>query len=276
MTDGSVPCSAQVIVRDAASSIGRCLEGLRAFAQVVVQDGGSADGTRDVARSFPNVTLLNQSPAHRDADGRIVDFSAVRNDGLRASVHDWIFAVDADEEVPAATVEAIAAAVAQGQPAAYRVFRRFMVDGKRIDRCAGYPAYQIRFFHRSCVDGYVKPIHEKPAVKKGAEVRVLDGEILSPMPPARDLEPKYARYLAMELARVGVPSWRTWFRWILWRNVRSVVGLGLRVLWIWITPGRGMRMPFAYDWQAMRQSIILAARTFPPLARRRADAARAA
>lgn len=263
-----IPCSVQVLTRNSMPGIQRCLESLTAFEEVIVQDGGSTDGTRELARTFANVRLMDQDPRFLNDEGRITDFAAVRNHGLAAARHPWILFVDSDEEIGSDLAEEVREIVKRGEPQVYRAFRRFYVQGQKIERCAGYPAYQIRLFHLSCVDGFGKAVHEKLTLHDGVIPIVLQSEIIVPLLPARELEEKYRRYLDMEVRRLGVMPWPRWLRWILFRNLRSALGLTVKTALIWCTPGSGVRMPVTYEWQSIAHALKTTLYTFPPLARR--------
>ncbi len=257
-----IPCSVQVLCRNNIGNIRHCLETLRDFGEVILQDGYSTDGTRDAGQEFPNVRILDQNKTLLDADGRITHFANMRNESIVAAKYDWLLVVDADEGIREDLREEVRAIVERGVPGVFRAFRRFYVGGERIDRCAGYPAYQIRLFHRSLTTGYVKAVHEKLQLHPGVQVHTLHAELPVPFPPAHTLDAKYRRYLAMEVQRLGKLSWSRWFA-LLFHNLRSAVGISVLVAWMWITPGTGKRMPFAYDWQAIRQSLLTAWYTCP-------------
>jgi len=269
-----IPCSVQVLVRNSVSSLRTCLPTVQEFAEVIVQDGNSTDGSREFASSFANVTLMNQDLALLDSEGRITDFSAMRNQSIRAAKYDWIFVVDADEEVMPSMVAEVREIVTKNIPGVFRAFRRFYVDGEPVMHCAGYPAYQIRLFHRSQVDGYVKPIHERLALHPGVELQLLATELTVPFPSVSVLQKKNDRYLRMEVQRVGVLPFRQWCKWILLRNTKTIVGLGVKTLWITLLPRKGKKMPMRYDLQYMWHSFRTIVATFPPrvaMAKRRTE-----
>lgn len=83
--------SVHLIVRDEAEHITRCLRSVQGIAdELIVVDTGSTDGTADIARDFGAVVLFS---TWED------DFAKARNMALSRSTTDWIFAIDADEEV---------------------------------------------------------------------------------------------------------------------------------------------------------------------------------
>jgi len=258
-----ISCTVQVLTRNSMPGIKACLESLAAFAEVLVQDGNSTDGTHELAASFPNVRIIDQNKKLLDADGRITDFAAMRNEGLQVATYDWFMHIDADEEIEEAFVQEIASIVEKNEQAAYRVFRRFTINGKRIELSAAYPAFQIRLFHRSVGDKYVKSVHERISLKPGAAVHQCHTELLTPLPLPQLLEAKYQRYLRMEADRVKHISWWRWFRWIFLRNLLSSSMYVMRLARIWLIPTKAMRLPLFYEWQFVRYSLQAIIYTIP-------------
>ncbi len=263
MSSNPIPCSVLVLTRNSLPGVERCLESLQEFAEVLVADGGSTDGTRETAGRFSNARVVDQDPRFLDPDGRITNFSGVRNAALAQSQFPWVLLVDSDEEIEPALCEEVRTIVRVDESAVYRAFRRFYVDGKRIDRCAGYPVYQIRLFHRGCTDGFVKTVHERLALRPGVEPRILRAEIRTPLPPADRLWPKYRRYLAIERARSAHRGWAAWGRWILYRNLRTMAAILVRSAQLRLLPGEGHLMPFRYEWLAVRYAWTLIWLTVP-------------
>lgn len=263
-----IPCTVQILVRNGGEGLKRCLQTLGDFDEVIVHDGYSTDGTRELASSFPNVRILDQDRQFLEPDGRIKDFAAIRNQCIAAAKHDWVLVVDADEEVVPAMVEEVRGIVEADKPSVFQAFRRFFVDGEPVMFAAGYPVYQIRLFHRSQVEGYVKPVHERLNLQPGVVMHTLRAELPVPLPPASTLKPKYDRYLRMEVRRTGVMGYGRWFKWVLLRNLRTIVGLSIRIISqrLSFTPGR--RMPFSHEFAFLRHAFKTIVATFPPRAAR--------
>jgi glycosyltransferase involved in cell wall biosynthesis len=250
----SIPCTVQLLTYNSASTLASCLPTLAAFDEAIVQDGYSTDGTRDLVKRFPNVRILVQDRRFLNAEGRITDFGAMRNESIKAAKHDWILVVDADERVDPAMVEEVRRIVDSDDPGVYQAFRRFYVDGQKIMHSSWYPALQIRLFHRSLTEGYVKPIHERLQLKPGVAMRMLHSELPVPLPPASALTAKNERYLRMEARRVQGITWARWLRWVFLRNLRSIVGLSAKLALIWLLPRKGKRMPLSYEMQYIHHS----------------------
>jgi len=82
------PISAVIIAKDERERLEACVASCRPFAdEVVVVDGGSRDGTPELARSLGCVVHENEWPG----------FGRQRNFGAERASHDWIFWIDADE-----------------------------------------------------------------------------------------------------------------------------------------------------------------------------------
>jgi glycosyltransferase involved in cell wall biosynthesis len=267
----TIPCTVQILTRQSESTIGQCIEALNDFQDVMVLDAFSTDRTREIIQSFSNARLVDQPREFLDEDRRIVDFSSVRNHGIASARFDWIFVIDSNEVITPLMTEEVRTRV-QNSPAVYQAFRRFYIHGEKIDWCSAYPAYQIRLFHRSCVDGYKKPVHERLILKEDVLPHVLTTELHENLPPYDVAIRKNAYYRLLERKRFQGISWRQWWSFVVVRNIRSIVGLAALTALIWIVPRKGKRMPLEHDYAYIRQQLLsiiemspLYARLYPPV-----------
>ena len=83
-----------MIVRDEEENLERCLSSLNQISnkEIIIVDTGSKDDTLKIARSF-DAKLYHQ--------GWNSDFSEARNESIKHARGDWIFILDADEELSA-------------------------------------------------------------------------------------------------------------------------------------------------------------------------------
>jgi len=128
MEKGKIPCTAQVLTYNSASTLTRCLEGLQAFDDILVLDGGSTDATHNIAQRFGARIL----PQREDgSSGPITDFSAVRNRGLSLAKYDWFMYLDGDEYISLDFASAVSQALSRNTAEVYRVPRLHVLpDGQ--------------------------------------------------------------------------------------------------------------------------------------------------
>lgn len=118
-------------------NIGRCLESLTGFAEVVVVDSFSTDETLDIARRFP-VTIYRR--AYRSAADQ-------KNWALDVVGSDWVLILDADEVLTAdlgAEIDALDPSRADG----WWIRRRSVYLGRLIRGCGWQRDKVLRLFDR--------------------------------------------------------------------------------------------------------------------------------
>lgn len=90
--------SALMRVLNEAPELPDCLDALVQFCdEIVVVDGGSTDGTQDIAASYPRVTLLHWTGGTVKPDVAYTPALPMFQQALDASQGEWVFVVDADE-----------------------------------------------------------------------------------------------------------------------------------------------------------------------------------
>lgn len=186
-----IPVSVVIPTLDEASRIEAAVRRLAWADEVIVVDGGSSDGTPQLAR---------------DAGARVLTLTgrtigAQRNAGSAAARNRWILALDADEAVSDELREEIAGvARAPATPyTAYRVPSRNWHLGREIRHAWGRD-WKVRLFTRDRRFTEVR-VHEH--LEGTAEVGTLQGALLHH--PYRDLAHhvtkvvKYARWSAEDM-----------------------------------------------------------------------------
>lgn len=126
--------------RNSAQHLGKVLDSVKGFDEVIVCDMGSRDDTLDVARAHGvRVESIPVSP-----DGRI---EPGRNPAIGMATKDWVLVVDDDEIVPPALRRALYQHIHGKAPAdgLYLPRRNFVMN--RFNS-ATYPDYRLRFFRR--------------------------------------------------------------------------------------------------------------------------------
>ncbi len=251
-----IPCSVEILTRNSARTIARCLESVAEFDNVIVLDGGSTDQTREIAEYFGARVLDQQDQQGRDQP--ITDFSAVRNRGLQAARHEWFLYLDSDEYLSPESVREIRSLVASVLPSAF-VWRmpRMYVHGGRVISCSlGYPNTQTRFFHRSHVREFIKAVHERIDAGPEETIATLRHPTYVPLASVGELRKKAKQYLAMEDLRMTGLSRKVIARKI-WHTALVLVRNAIHVRKVIVC--RGRRLPFIYEWLRFEYHLKLLA-----------------
>jgi len=156
--------SAIVITHNEERNIGRCLASVAPIAeQIVVVDSKSSDRTVELARKFtPEVHVREWS-----------GYARQKQWALDRCRHEWIFWVDADEEVSVDLREEIRALDFTRD--GYRVPRKVWYLGRWIRHCGWYPGYVLRLFRRDRGSFDDRLVHER--VKLNGSVAHLSGPL---------------------------------------------------------------------------------------------------
>ncbi len=254
--NGKIPCTVEILTRNNEHTIGRCLESVKDFAEILILDGNSTDRTLEIAKTYHCRIVRQYDMA--DENIPITDYAEVRNKGLRLSSYDWFMYIDSDEYLSREAAEEIRSIVENSNPSVWVWWqpRKYILNGKIIDCATTYPNQQVRFFHKKYVMRFIKPIHERIVVKKGALVGILRSPEFVPLGAIEELSDRWRRYTEKEFLMYASASRIRCFRaatrqfllfWFyLVRYMRNFVLC------------RGTRMPFLYEWKRHREELRLA------------------
>jgi (heptosyl)LPS beta-1,4-glucosyltransferase len=129
-------------------NIERCLNSVRWADEIVVVDSFSTDRTVEIARRFTGRVFQHEYPGTSRQVERGIGYA----DG------EWIFVIDADEEMtPELAVELQTILAQPGDCAGYEFIRKPSAFGRWIEHGGWYPDYQFRFFRK---DSYY-PEHQE-------------------------------------------------------------------------------------------------------------------
>jgi glycosyltransferase involved in cell wall biosynthesis len=152
-----------VITRDEEPNIARVLERLTWAKEVLVCDSGSTDRTLEIARSFPNVRILE----------RPLDTLANQwNFAIAEARTPWVLTLDADYIVPKEVVEEMASLTPADDASGYESAFLYAMNGRPL-RATLYPPRtallrrdRVSFYmgghaQRVTVEGRILPLREK-------------------------------------------------------------------------------------------------------------------
>jgi glycosyltransferase involved in cell wall biosynthesis len=143
--------SAIIIAKNEARHIGDCLDALAFCDERIVVDGGSGDGTPEIARAR----------GARVATAAWNGFGAQKNFALSLATGDWVLSIDADERVTPALAQAIESAIGRHGVDGYEMPRRSSFLGREMRHSGWSPDYVLRLFRRDRARFSDDLVHER-------------------------------------------------------------------------------------------------------------------
>lgn len=143
-----------ILTKNSSATLRETLASVSSFDEVVILDNGSRDHTLEIARTFANVKIYEEP---------FVGFGRLRNLAAEKASHDWILALDSDEELSPALQKEIRELNLQRRQV-YALSRHNFYQSKRIRGCGWDSDRVIRLYHRGDTEYNEAPVHE--AVKQ--------------------------------------------------------------------------------------------------------------
>lgn len=262
MTRGDIPCCAMTPVRNGGPLFERCLRSGLFCREHVILDGGSTDGTLDLAARY-GCRIVRQDPAFLDESGRIINFGGIVTQGfMEARSQEWLLLLAADEELSDELIASMTDVIRAREKGAYYVNRYFLLDGRPVPHASMSPDHQIRLCHREAILGFKKVVHERPVLAPGVTPRLLENgsQYLPLTQTPAELRQKYRRYLDLEKRRFDTFGWLQWISYALRRVLVTGMLLGrmswfrVRYPWRSCLPLRYEFVNIWYNWQLIRRS----------------------
>lgn len=143
-----------IITLNEEANIGRCLASCVKLAdEILVVDSGSTDRTETIARQF-EVRWVRQE---------WLGYVGQKNHALSLAANDWVFSLDADEELSPQLQEEVAALKKGTDPdvAGYSMPRCVLYEGRWIRHGDWYPDRLIRLFRKNKARFAGGRVHER-------------------------------------------------------------------------------------------------------------------
>lgn len=158
-----------IITLNEEANLGRCLQSLQSLVdEVVILDSGSTDRTARIAADYG---ARFQFQAWQGYVGQ-------KNQVLSLAAHDWVFSLDADEEISPELREEVASIKAQEPPlevAGFSMPRCVLYEGRWIRHGDWYPDRLVRLFRRDRARFAGGKVHERLEIS--GKVKPLMGDL---------------------------------------------------------------------------------------------------
>jgi glycosyltransferase involved in cell wall biosynthesis len=142
--------SVTILAKNSGRTLASVLAALEGFDEVLVADTGSTDNTREIAREFPHVRLV-EIPFE--------GFGKTHNRASALAKNEWILSVDSDEVMPQKLKEEIFSLLLH-KKTAYSVARKNFYRDKWIWSCGWWPDRVVRLYNRSETQFSDRLVHE--------------------------------------------------------------------------------------------------------------------
>lgn len=182
-----------LITRNAGATIGRTLESLRNFPEVVVYDNGSDDETHAICARFNNVKVHT---------GKFLGFGPTKAHAVSLASGDWVLSIDADEYVSQALLQTLRELDLSDERVAYRLERYNLFMGKHIRHGGWGNDWLVRLFNRRRCQFNDAVVHEKVIVPPELRLERAEGALWHQA--VTDIDQfllKISRYSELEVTR---------------------------------------------------------------------------
>ncbi|KAA3619698.1 MAG: glycosyltransferase family 2 protein [Calditrichaeota bacterium] len=143
--------SCVIVTKNEEHNIARCLESVKWMDEILVVDSESEDRTIEICQSF-GCKISRQA---------WMGFGKTKAFAVTQAQHDWIFSIDADEEMTPELKDKLVRLLQENEPAAgYYIRRRSFYLGHLIRFSGWNRDYPLRFFNRKSGNFNEKEVHE--------------------------------------------------------------------------------------------------------------------
>lgn len=222
-----IPCTIGILTLNCADSLSECLISLQDFAEIIVCDGNSTDGTQKIAEDF-GAKVIKQYETDESNLTCVMDKATVREKNMREARYDWYFFMDADDTLSREAVEEIRKIVNSVQPKilAYRMPTRIFLGDKEVKHEATYPSYQLRLVHRTAGGRFKGPVHDHLVFDPPIAIGTLNNfyNFYWSNERVNNFWSYLKKYIDWEIKVMELSSFASFLYWGLYRRVRTIVG----------------------------------------------------
>ena len=162
--------SAYIITKNEEKNIGRALKSVQWMDELVVLDSGSTDNTVKIAEKFGTKVEVDE----------FKEFVEQKNKAMEFCKGEWLFNLDADEEVTPELRKSIEDIVfsesSPDKPFVFNVCRKTQYMGRWMKHCGWYPEFRARLSRRGHAQWKGEVIHEK--LEGDGTIGRINGDLL--------------------------------------------------------------------------------------------------
>ena len=152
--------SVVINTKNAAETFKRALHSVDWADEIIVMDMASSDDTREIAKKSGAKIFTHPDVGYVEP---------ARNAAIAKAGSEWIFVLDADEEIPPTLQEKIVYLIEGDATAdAYYIPRKNFVFNSWLYHAGWWPDYQLRLFKKGTVT-WSNKIHSQPEIKGKAD-----------------------------------------------------------------------------------------------------------
>lgn len=156
-----------ILTKNSQKYLHEVLSALRCFDEVLIYDTGSRDNTKEIAKQFTNVTII---------DGPFIGFGPTHNQASSQARNDWILSIDSDEVASPEMVQQILA-IQLKEDHVYSFPRKNYFNNKWIRWCGWHPDRQTRLYNRNKTRFTDAQVHES-IITEGMHQHECSGAII--------------------------------------------------------------------------------------------------
>jgi glycosyltransferase involved in cell wall biosynthesis len=153
-----------LIAGEEEHQIKRCLNSVRFASEIIVVCSSIKNKTMDIAKEFADRVYF------KEWEG----YARQKAYALTLASNEWVFFIDADEELGHDTIQIIRGLDENTKVNGYHFRRRNYFLGRWIKHCNWYPDFQPRLFKKSYTRVILRPVHESFEIQPPVEFLKAD------------------------------------------------------------------------------------------------------
>lgn len=228
-----IDCSVLILTRNSAGTLGKCLQNLSAFGEILIHDANSEDDSVAVAKKFGAKVLKQYETEEKSV--RVTNFTEMRLKQRADAAFDWVLYIDSDEYLSDALVSEVGEILKNADKKTIIKFPRVsVIDGIPRTRGVAFPEIMPRVHHRGSEATLRagKTVHEKYQYDSSFTEIITKAPLYVPLDPVEVLQPKDDRYIELEVEKIRQHgcSLQRYVRWFLLREPALTIWYFLKVL----------------------------------------------